>query len=71
MATTDRIRYGNETRKELPDGTPLYIPRDSETCHDCGAKQGELHTPGCDVEQCPECGTQLLSCDCDIDWGDV
>lgn len=31
-------------------------------CHDCGAKPGELHDPGCDMEQCPECGGQLICC---------
>ena len=33
-------------------------------CHDCGAKEGEYHLPGCDMERCPFCGGQLISCDC-------
>jgi hypothetical protein len=33
-------------------------------CHDCGAKSGYLHHNGCDMESCPKCGGQLLSCDC-------
>ena len=33
-------------------------------CHDCGAKEGEYHQPGCDMERCPFCGGQLISCDC-------
>jgi len=35
-------------------------------CHDCGIKHGGIHHFGCDVERCPKCGLQLISCDC---WG--
>ncbi len=33
-------------------------------CHDCGAQEGEYHSLGCDMERCPFCGRQLISCDC-------
>lgn len=33
-------------------------------CHDCGAKTSQTHKPGCDVERCPCCGRQLISCGC-------
>ena len=33
-------------------------------CHDCGAKPGELHKPGCDTERCPRCGYQAIGCEC-------
>lgn len=33
-------------------------------CHDCAAIEGELHVPGCDVEECPRCHGQFLSCGC-------
>lgn len=34
------------------------------TCHDCGVSEGEIHHLGCDMERCPFCGKQLISCDC-------
>ncbi len=33
-------------------------------CHDCGALKWEFHEPGCDMEDCPRCGKQLLGCEC-------
>jgi hypothetical protein len=33
-------------------------------CPDCDAGPGEVHSTGCDVEQCPYCGGQLISCNC-------
>jgi len=34
------------------------------TCHDCGVKEGEIHKYGCDMEACPFCGNQLITCGC-------
>ena len=36
-------------------------------CHDCAVAEGEIHKFGCDMERCPFCGRQLISCDCHIE----
>lgn len=39
-----------------------------DTCHDCGVKDNELHSFGCDSEYCPLCENQLISCNCLSEW---
>ena len=36
----------------------------TEDCDDCGCPPSGLHHPGCDVERCPICGGQVISCSC-------
>lgn len=39
---------------------------DNDRCHDCGIinRKGNYHHFGCDIERCPKCGLQLISCGC-------
>jgi hypothetical protein len=53
-----RIRYGDEHT----DLKAASVP-----CHDCSVLMGEFHVPGCDVEECPVCHDQLISCECPFD----
>lgn len=52
------VLFGNETRLS-------YIS--FKKCPDCDVGKGEQHIGGCDVEECPFCHGQIISCDCPID----
>jgi hypothetical protein len=68
------------------DGSPVPLTRYGDerdwpsartVCGDCGVARGGWHHPGCDIQECPSCRRQLLSCDCrfdehddDEDWED-
>jgi len=52
---------------KLGDKTYPAIPYQSDSehrCHDCNVMPGGYHHPGCDMDRCPKCGGQLISCDC-------
>ena len=52
------------------------MKRNKNRCHDCRAVPGAVHHHGCDMERCPACGEQSISCGCvwageehlDEDW---
>jgi len=51
--TYRRVRFGSER--------PSW---QTDRCGDCNVALGGLHHLGCDVERCPDCSYQLISCDC-------
>jgi hypothetical protein len=48
--------------EEYPRDTKYYDV--NKTCHDCGITNGHgnIHHLGCDIERCPVCRGQLISC---------
>lgn len=49
------VPFGDETRAGRSSGG-----NGSKSCHDCGVSSGGYHHPGCDVEESPATGEQLL-----------
>jgi hypothetical protein len=47
----------------------IGLPR-SGHCGDCQTPTGLLHVPGCEVERCPNCNNQVISCSCErvVTW---
>lgn len=50
------VRFGDERPKWR-----------GERCGDCGVRRGGLHHLGCDVQCCPVCRGQMMSCGCRFD----
>lgn len=40
---------------------------EGERCHDCGVRPGGFHHLGCDMQRCPLCRRQMMSCGCRFD----
>lgn len=53
----DGVRYKRDTE---------YYDWNPDRCHDCAIinKPGNVHHFGCDIERCPICKGQLISCGC-------
>lgn len=62
----EKIEYDLIMYNRIKAGDKNDWVRPGEVCHDCGAPYGTYHHPGCDMERCPRCGHQLISCDCEV-----
>ncbi len=60
-----RIPYQGEFY--WPDGEVGDSGRGSTICYECLVAQGQLHVPGCVLEECPVCGGMVAKCDCPVE----
>lgn len=64
------MTYDNKIVKRIPYGEEnnflgyKYNRGTEQYCDACGAKLGEYHLDLCDLEVCPACKKQMLSCGC-------
>lgn len=61
-----RIKYGNEKPEDEIYGILDLEEHAKHPCHDCAAIKDQYHCYGCDVEQCPRCRGQFISCNCKL-----
>ena len=68
--TVFRVKFGKKiylrlkfSTAESEDGDGCAL-ESNQRCHDCGCKVREFHHPGCDMERCPRCRDQIISCNC-------
>ena len=61
-----QIIRGNKKYKQIKVGDKgdFYENEENAVCGDCGAKYKNYHHLGCDLERCPACKGQLISCIC-------
>lgn len=71
-----RIPYGKEERYDEAARGQSWAKQSwdkdchDHPCHDCNVVFGQLHVPGCDIEECPRCKWQAISCSCDDEEDD-
>jgi hypothetical protein len=67
--TLAAVEIRGRTYQRIPylagkDVWPSHRYPTPQLCHDCATALGQLHHLGCDMERCPRCGDQFMSCGC-------
>jgi hypothetical protein len=62
--TVTALHLGDLTAAVLPYGREPGWRATRGRCHDCGVARRGFHHVGCDMQRCPGCGGQLISCGC-------
>jgi len=60
-----RVQSVREVIGEVPGIDPAIL--DEPSC-ECGCEIGQVHHPPCDLETCPRCEGQFISCGCNVGY---
>ena len=63
MVEIDGVQYRRQ-KYHLVDADVDNDDEEERRCHDCNVKLGAIHHALCDMEMCPVCDDQFISCDC-------
>lgn len=55
---------GDERRPRVKFGDEQVQWPTEHPCEICGVKKGQYHVPGCNHEECPNCGNEVMVCRC-------
>ena len=64
------VHVAGSVYRPVPYGDEPGMRGVTERCGDCGVEPGAVHHHGCDLEDCPRCGGQMISCYCPWDGED-
>jgi hypothetical protein len=68
--SVDAFHRDGRSYRMIPFGAERGWAKAGGRCGDCGVERGGWHHPGCDIQRCPVCKGQLLSCGCMFDEDD-